>query len=151
MRIAAAAVIGLIALAPHCADARPYRVTSIDPTVVQAVDIESIRRLPSGTSTAAITEIMRPGQSFQDSHATARVSLYEFECPYGWIRSLAVMSLAEDMSRIEWATKTGPWVLAGPAEEEAQKVVCAEQIDPKLNVEAPSEKALVSAIRLAIQ
>ena len=150
MRIAAAAAISLIALSPHRADARPYRVTSIDPTVVQAVDIESIRRLPSDTSTAAITEILRPGQGFPDSHAIARVSLFEFECPYGWIRSLAVMSLAEDMSRIEWATKTGARALAGPAEEEAQKIVCAKQIDPKLNVEAPSEKALVSAISLAI-
>ena len=156
MRISAAAAIGLIAtglaaLAPPAAEARPYRVTSIEPTVVQALDVESIRRRPAGTSTAVITEILRPGQSFHDPRAMAHVSLVEFQCPTGQVRSLAVLSLAQDMTRIEWVNIPGAWAEAGPAEEEAQKVVCGADIDPKLNVEASSEKALVNAIRLTIQ
>jgi hypothetical protein len=155
VRIAATAAIGLVAvglvaIAPHRADARPYRVTSIEPTVVQVLDIESIRERPSGTSTAVITEILRPGHNFHDPRALAHVSLFEFQCPSGQVRSLAVLSLAEDMTQIEWVNIPGSWADAGAGDEEAQKIVCGAQIDPKLNVEAPNEKALANAIRLAI-
>lgn len=150
MRIAAVAAIGLLACAPHSVEARPFRVTSIEPAVVEALDIESIRKGPAGTSTAAITDILRPGAGGQAPNPAARVTIFEFQCPTGYFRSLATLSLAPDMTRLDTATAYGPWVIAGPAQEEAQKVICADQIDPKLNVEAPNVKALVNAIQQAI-